>query len=284
MNKDGKKVAAENYSTMSMAHKGKCYRVGKHGPANSEEHMAKQAARLLIFDEDGSYRGDDTTVLVSKIFADNDCRAPKNFIKEQNIIVGEALDGVGEHYQDTNHCMKNLSNAMYDIRKTDRSLNGVGMLENKRIRSICSDVRKSITVYHFHVGDDTERSRCLDQMYCIIPHHCGDHSHCTNVQYCRYLSIKTEHADDDWTEDQIQAQVAKSSLRFGGNHMDLSNVGQNSLMKVIAKRFCAANIDRIAEMGDSKYCEGFWDTTVKFLEGKRLNLDQTDHWKSILDY
>ena len=284
MNNDGKKVAAENYSTLSMAHKGICYRCGKHGPANAEEHMAKEAGRQLLFKKDGSYRGDDTAVAVVKIFADNDCRAPRNFIKEQNVIIGEELDGVAEHYQDTNHCMKNLSNAMYDIRKSDPSLNGVGMLENKRIRSICSDVRKSIAAYHLHIGDETERNRCLDQMYCIIPHHCGDHSHCTNVQYCRYLSVKTAHTDDDWTEEQVKAEVAESSLRFGGNHMDLSEVGQKSLMKIIGKRFCAANIDRIAEMGDSNSCEGFWGTTVKFTEGKRLNLDQTDYWKSILDF
>ena len=37
-------------------------------------------------------------------------------------------------------------------------------------------------------------------------------------------------------------------------------------------------------MGGSNSCEGFWGTTVKFSEGKRLNLDQTDYWKSILDY
>ena len=43
-------------------------------------------------------------------------------------------------------------------------------------------------------------------------------------------------------------------------------------------------LDRIAEMADSNMCEGFWETTVKFTEGKRLNLDQTDYWKSILDY
>ena len=67
MNNDGKKVAAENYSTLSMAHKGICYRCGKHGPANAEEHMAKEAGRQLLFNKDGSYRGDDTGVAVTKI-------------------------------------------------------------------------------------------------------------------------------------------------------------------------------------------------------------------------
>ena len=100
-----------------------------------------------------------------------------------------------------------------------------------------------------------ERNSCLDQLYCIIPHHCGDHSRCKDIEFCRYLSIKTAHTD--WTEDQVRNEVSKSSLRFGGRSMDLSEEGQAKLMKVITKRFSEANIDRIAEMADSNICKGF---------------------------
>ena len=59
--------------------------------------------------------------------------------------------------------------------------------------------------------------------------------------------------------------------------MDLSKEGQAKLMKVITKRFCAANINRIAEMADSNCCKGFGGITIKFTEGKRLNMDQTNY-------
>ena len=280
MRKDGEKVPVENYGTHSMQHEGQCYRCGTCGPANAEEHMAADAARQLLLKDDGTYRGDDTAIYLQKNFADNDCRAPKRFISEQNNIIGQAVDEEAEHMPDTNHTIKNLSNNIYDKRKHDKSYAGTGQLDNNRIRSICSDVRKALALYHDHLGDPVKRSECLDQIYAIIPHHCGDHSRCTSANLCRYLAVKNEHKDDDWTEEQIQAEVVKSSLRFKGACMDLSEEGQKELMKLITKRFTEDNIDRIAEMGDSNHCEGFCATVVKFTEGKRINCDQTDYWKS----
>ena len=282
LKKDGEKVPVDNYGTQSMQHEGTCYRCGKCGPANAEEHMAADAAKQLLLNKDGTYRGDDTAIFLKKNFADNDARAPKKFISEQNNIIGQAVDEEAEHMPDTNHTIKNLSNNFYDKRNRDKSFAGAGMLDNKRIRSICSDVRKAVALYHDNIGDPVKRQECIDQIYCIIPHHCGDHSKCTNPQLCRYLCVKTEH--EDWSEEQIQAEVAKTSLRFRGSCMDLSEEGQKDLMKLITKRFSPENIDRIAEMGDSNACEGFWGTLTKFSEGKRINLDQTDYWKSILDY
>ena len=66
--------------------------------------------------------------------------------------------------------------------------------------------------------------------------------------------------------------------------MDLSEEGQKKLTAILVKRFSEDNIDRVAEMATSNSCEGFWGLTVKYTEGKRLNLDRSDYWKSILDY
>ena len=264
-----------------MAHEGPCYRCSTHGPATAEEHLAKDVARQGLLKDDGTYRGDDVAIALGKISADNDGRGPKKFIRIQNEIIGEAADNAAEHMPDTNHCIKNLSNNLYDVRKKDPSFNGTGQLENNRIRSICSDARNALSTYHPLIGNAAAKKKCLDQLCCIIPHHCGDHSKCTDPQYCSHLRIKQEHSD--WTEDKVNEEVAKQSLRFGGRTMDLSDDGKAKLMKVIMTRFNSTNIDRLAEMGESNSCEGFWGTTTRYTEGKRINCDQTDYWKSILD-
>ena len=48
MNKDNKKVAAENYSTLSISHTCTYYRCGTRGPVNAEEHMAKETAVMSL--------------------------------------------------------------------------------------------------------------------------------------------------------------------------------------------------------------------------------------------
>ena len=57
-----------------MEHEGKCYRTGNHGPAGAEEYQAVEAARRLIFDDKGVYRGDDEAVFLNDVCADNDTR------------------------------------------------------------------------------------------------------------------------------------------------------------------------------------------------------------------
>ena len=103
LRKDGdKRVPVEDYSTLSLEHTGTCHLCGKHGPASSEEHMAKDAARNLLLDKDGNYRGDDTAVFLSKVHSDNDTRAPNNFIQTQNDIIGLDVDKLAEHHPDMN--------------------------------------------------------------------------------------------------------------------------------------------------------------------------------------
>ena len=65
--------------------------------------------------------------------------------------------------------------------------------------------------------------------------------------------------------------------------MDPSEQGQQTLINIIEQRLCTENIDRVDKMGESNSCEGFWGLTIKFTKGKRLNLDQADTWKSILE-
>jgi hypothetical protein len=48
------------------------------------------------------------------------------------------------------------------------------------------------------------------------------------------------------------------------------------------KRFNSKNIDKNAEMACSNDCEGFYGVLAKFSEGKRLNLEHTDLWRSMI--
>ena len=64
--------------------------------------------------------------------------------------------------------------------------------------------------------------------------------------------------------------------------MDLSEYGIEILQKEMSKRFNLKNIDKLAQMACSNSCEGFFSVLAKFSEGKRLNLEHTDMWKSMI--
>ena len=96
-----------------------------------------------------------------------------------------------------------------------RPLVGRTNLENVRIRSTCSDDRKSVVNYHEHCGAATKQERCLDQLYCIVPHHYGDHLRYKDVEYCYYLSVKIAHPD--WSENQISAEVRNPLCILGAD-------------------------------------------------------------------
>ena len=55
-----------------MQHEGKCYRTCNVGPASAEERQAVEAARLLLYDDKGEYRGDDEAIFLCKVCSDND--------------------------------------------------------------------------------------------------------------------------------------------------------------------------------------------------------------------
>ena len=48
--------------------------------------MAKDTAKQLLLDGNGNYRGDETAVFLYRLYADNDTRSPKNFIKMKKMI------------------------------------------------------------------------------------------------------------------------------------------------------------------------------------------------------
>mmetsp|Transcript_12688 Transcript_12688/g.27557 ORF Transcript_12688/g.27557 Transcript_12688/m.27557 type:complete len:533 (-) Transcript_12688:47-1645(-) len=57
-----------------MEHDGQCWRNNNTGPAGSEERQCGEAARRLLYDDAGEYRGDDEAVFLNEVCADNDTR------------------------------------------------------------------------------------------------------------------------------------------------------------------------------------------------------------------
>jgi len=80
----GKKITADQIANFSMDHPGHCYRNSNLAPSSAKERQAVIASRDLLLDANGKYLGDDQAIYGVFINADNDTRAPKAFIREQN--------------------------------------------------------------------------------------------------------------------------------------------------------------------------------------------------------
>ena len=262
-----------------MRHRGRCYRNSPHHPSVSEGFASTEAGRQLIFDEYGEYRGEDSAVFLDVVVSDNDVNAPRNLIREQHDIIGEPADGIAEHIPDIGHVIKDCNNELYRIREKDPSFRGVNLLENNRIRAIMADVLSAFVEYNPILGDKKARKKCLKRIDAVVMHHCGDHSKCKWSDVCGYTKIKTENPS--WTEAQIHAEHAKTG-RFHGKAMGLSHHGIAVLKRVLFKRFDGESIDRVARCLSSNPAEAFFGICSKFSQGKRLNLEHTDLWKSMV--
>ncbi len=262
-----------------MQHRGKCYRTSMFTPAILEDYAASEAARRLILDDDGNYRGDDSAVFLDIVVSDNDVNAPTNFIQAQCDIIGDAANDLAEHIPDIGHVIKDCNNELYRIRDKEPSFRGINLLENSRIRAIMADVLTAFQEYTLHIGDEKARTKCLKRIRAVIPHHCGDHSKCEWDDVCGFLKIKNENPT--WTLDQVLAQYAKKG-RFNGKKMGLSHHGIHVLQRVLFKRFDAKSVDRVSKCLSSNPAEAFFGVVVKFSQGKRLCLEHTDLWRSML--
>lgn len=132
---------------------------------------------------------------------------PTNFIQEQNRLIGPASNNLAEHVPDVGHSLKNCSNKFYDIKKKDSSFSGKNLLENTRIKAFVVDIRSALNEYKTRIGDCQARQKCLDKIYAIITHHCGDHSMCKWTDVCRFQEIKQNNPD--WSDEKVQLEYAK---------------------------------------------------------------------------
>lgn len=237
------------------------------------------AGKELLLDKSGQPR--ENGVFLSEVVTDNDTKAANKIIETQNNIMGPVVDGKAEWYPDKSHLLKCTSNSIFEARAKDKSLNSRFCCSNQRIKSICTDISKVVKAYKPHVGDNDKRLECLRQLSAIICHHCGDHSSCTQDNgFCSFKTLEQQHPD--WTYDEVHNEWLKSNKRFN-RCMDLSEEGIKKLQAIIAKRYNAESIDRIAESKSSNACEGFWSMLVKLSEGKRIQGCGTDLWENMVE-
>jgi hypothetical protein len=274
---------------INFEHEGPCSRNSKHSPAVAEEYAAEAAGKFL------AELPDDEAIFGYRVVSDGDTRGTTKFIASQVKVLGEEISGLAEHEPDIGHFLKTISNAMYILCDKDRTMKGKQLLETPRIRAITSDVKKHIDTYHDCIVDlqekestimaqqgltarkDVARNVCLKALTSIARHHSGDHSKCTDV-HCKYLKIEAEVAKtndrSDCEFDVIVAQRYAKEARFKGKIMSLHEGGIEKLTEVITSRANEKNIDRIAAMGSSNPCEGFFGCLTKQTEGKRIHFSK----------
>jgi len=60
--------------------------------------------------------------------------------------------------------------------------------------------------------------------------------------------------------------------------MSMDNASMEKVTKVIMSRIDRSNVDQIARVMSSNLCENYFSIMVKFSQGKRLNLGQSNSW------
>ena len=271
---------------ISPKHDGHCYKNSNLQPAVAEEYQASKMGKLLLSAGDDSdiYLADKISIFGMDISTDGDTRGVNNFIRIQNQIIGEKADNMADNSPDVGHTIKCSNNALFDLKKNDKTLSGVDLLNSSRIKSINSDTRHILEHYMEEIKDKEEsekvepRKKALKRFDTMILHHCGDHSQCDCEGWCSYRKVKNEHPE--WNDEQVEAMAGKISTRpFAGKYMSLSPRGIASVQAKIRERFNEKTIDKIAKGGCTNLSESFWNMLIKFSEGKRLNLDLTDLWE-----
>ena len=270
----------------TLSHHGICYRNSCHGPAVAEENSAATLAKDLLLDENGDYVGDDLAIFVDQICCDGDTKAAKKFIQAQIEILGDIVKDIAETMPDIGHSVKCMNNDWYKVGE-EKSLKGKNLLEPKRIRALCGDVISAFKWYRekFEALENPSESRidalqtdCLKRLENIVPHHCGMHGLCQS-DLCGFVKLKEEHPE--WDPEKLDAEYDKIA-RFNGAYMSLSERGMEAVSRVITKRVNKGNLSRLAAMKSSNASENFFMCATVHTQGKRLNLDQTDAWESIL--
>jgi hypothetical protein len=146
-------------SLFSTKHSGKCYKNKNHNPASAEEWACKQAGNFLLRCVDGKdILPDDEAIFANQFITDGDTRGAKKFIARQVELIGNAAEGIAEHFPDFGHFIKCISGALYNLCEKDSSFKGVGLLDSSRIKAMSSDITHNIRNLHERLEGDQDIS------------------------------------------------------------------------------------------------------------------------------
>ena len=304
LRRTGKRL--EDLSTEDIQHDGQCYRNTGRGPTIAEELACGDAGLLLLKSEDSDeFLPDDIAIFADQIVSDGDTRGAKKFIAAQFEFIGAVVANIVEYLPDIGHFIKTVSNALYDLGEHDPNLKGSCLLEPARIRAMSSDLAMHFRDFNVVLKkfvnkepdqlselEQTElnqsRQRCLKRIDAIVPHHCGDHRKCDEA-CCLYLQIKRrlivrkQTTGESFCREDIDALYAKEG-RFRGKFMSMDKESMAKVANVIRSRVDKMNVDRIALLMSSNLCENYFSCLIKFSEGKRLNLGQTNSWSVLAHF
>ena len=143
---EGRQIRPDEIMNISPKHDGHCYKNSNLQPAVAEEYQASKMGKLLLSAGDDSdiYLADKISIFGMDISTDGDTRGVNNFIRIQNQIIGEKADNMADNSPDVGHTIKCNNNALFDLKKNDKTLSGVDLLNSSRIKSINSDTRHII--------------------------------------------------------------------------------------------------------------------------------------------
>ena len=130
--------------------------------------------------------------------------------------------------------------------------------------------------------------KAVQGIYSVIPYHCGDRQ--CSADFCKYKEIqrrfmarKAATSIESYTREDVAAEYAEEA-RFKGKVMDISENGRAAILKVITSKVTVSNISRLAKLMSSNKCENYLNCLIKYSEGKRLYLGQSDSWSVRLHF
>lgn len=226
-------------TTFSTKHDGKCYKNTNLGPAVAEEYACEEAAEYLLCGPTGEgILPDDEAIFVDEFISDGDTRGAKKFIAKQVEIIGDKANGIAQYFPDFGHFIKCISNALFSLRGKDSTYSGVDLLESSRIKALSADVSRHIRQLHEYLESDglskeekeQAKKRCLDNLYAIVPHHCGNHEkcspdHCLFKAIIRRFKARKAATGEDFTMTDVKAKYAEEG-RFRGKNLSIGPRGQ----------------------------------------------------------
>jgi len=267
--------------SVCVEHDGMCYATSVNSPSVAEEYAAEEIGKDLLTTPDGKVRSDDTAIFIGKGVSDGDSEGVKRASKAQENIIGESATAWQSFFQDWSHVKKNIGKVLFEAAK-QLGYGGkrVG-LTAQRIKAIEHDIEDCVRRYKGRALDPANVSESekeghvevfMQELAAIIPHHCGDHEHCT-LDMCKVMRLQRDNPD--LTDDELEA-LYDASARFKGKILSVDDEGVSELTSFITSRITRKNADAVGAMESTGKIESSNAQSVSLTSGKRLNMTQTN--------
>ena len=272
-------------------HEGECTSNSMNGPSVAEEFMLEEMGRDLLLDCEGTHLGDLLALFICYPTSDGDSKGANRLINKQAEIIGEEAEGQSQTLPCATHTGKNLNKSFYTLRKKDPSFRGIGGLENSRISAVGWDVKQCLKElktesWDLHCEPTAAQVAATEKRILnVFPHHCGDHSGCTDGERCGFIKMKLEKGHDikqelskEQTEALLEEMVEKGYSRFEYS-LQLNQKGMVRVLHEVTLRYNRKSIPTLAKCHTTNQVESLWNQVIKYSQGKRLNQNYSELWE-----